>query len=210
MDILLPLTPSPVILVKSLETFWDWTVIDKELSKKTWTNEGNYSITSKNFLDALPNYKKIIVNEVNDFIKNTSAMNFLFNTKITSSWVNKMKAGEQHPWHSHPFSVVSGVIFLDNHPENCNLFFKKDLDYLVPPYSLLETNYTISLKDLDENCIKENNLQYHLVLFHSNITHCVSEITTPNLERRTLSFNTFWKGRVNFGTDLNSFDFDND
>lgn len=209
MDTILPLTPSPVILVKSLQSLWDWNILEKELSNQKWTNDGNYLITSKNFLDNLPNHKKILENESKDFIKNTSAFNFQFNLKITNSWVNKMKEGEQHPWHSHPFSVVSGVIFLDKHPENDKLFFKKDLDFLVPPYSLLETNYNVSLKDLCDDYEKDNDLQYHLVLFYSNINHCVPLITST-LERRTLSFNTFWKGRVDFGTDLNSFNFNND
>lgn len=210
MDTILPLTPSPVILVKNLRELLDWNSINKELIKQRWTNDGNYQITPKNFLENLPEIKKILVTEAKEFIQNTAAINFNFNIKITNSWVNKINTGDQHPWHTHPFSVVSGVLFLDNHPENSNLFFKKDLDFLVPPYSLLETNYTVSLNDLIENYSEDKDLQYHLVLFYSNINHCVPVLSTLNLERKTLSFNSFWKGRVDFGTDLNSFDFDNE
>jgi hypothetical protein len=119
-----------------------------------------------------------------------------------------MEHGEQHPWHSHPFSVVSGIIFLDNHPENCELTFKNTTDSSVPPYSLLDFDHYTSLKSLVRNNLtNENNLRHHLVLFYSNITHSVPPLTVLDKTRRTISFNTFWTNEVNFGSDLSSHTF---
>ena len=209
MDTILPLTPSPVILIKNLENLWNWNEIDDLVKQQQWTNDGNYQISPKSFLENLPNHKEILENEVKEFIKNTSYIHFNFDIKLTSSWVNKMRLGESHPWHSHPFSIISGVIFLNDHPENWNLTFKRDVDFIVPPYSLIETDFIIPLRELLQDNPVENNLKHHLVLFNSNTSHCVPAIQTPNAERKTLSFNTFWKGKVDFGTDLNSFDFGN-
>ena len=42
------------------------------------------------------------------------------------------------------------------------------------------------------------NLVYHLVLFLSNVGHSVGELPDDAKPRRSISFNTFWKGLVGF------------
>jgi uncharacterized protein (TIGR02466 family) len=208
MNSILPLTQPPLILIKDLSDQWDWSQIDTALHNQQWTNDGNYKITAdKKFINTLPGQFNLdILKEVSAFIKNISVIDFDFDVKITDSWVNDMSTGDIHPWHSHPFSVVSGVIFLDDHPENSDLTFKNNVNFAMPPYSLIETDYYISLRNLAD--IQETkNLKHHMVLFYSNISHSVPEIKTVNRSRRTLSFNTFWKGRIDFGSDLNSYDF---
>ena len=210
MDTILPLIQPPLVLIKDFHTTWDWNSIETVIKSQPTIKEGNYNITqSKDFFgDALSNVKQDILTECRTFVSNVFPMKFEFDLKMTSSWVNSMKHGEQHPWHSHPFSVVSGVIFLDNHPENCELTFRNNVDFSIPPYSLLELDYYTSLKSLvGDKSTTENNLQHHLVLFYSNLTHGVPPLQVLHKTRRTISFNTFWTNKVDFGADLNSHTF---
>lgn len=212
MDNILPLVQPPLVLVKNLHNLCDWNLIEQVISTCHTSKQANYNITEdKKFFnnDKLHNIRENIVSECKTFISNIFPMEFKFDLKMTSSWVNSMTAGEHHPWHSHPFSVVSGVIFLDDHPENSELTFKSNVDFSIPPYSLLDLDYYTSLRSLigNETVIEEHNLQHHLVLFYSNLTHGVPELKTLNSTRRTISFNTFWTNEVNFGKTLNSHNF---
>jgi len=210
MDNILPLFQPSLVLIKDLHSKWDWNTIEQAIKAQPMSKEGNYNITkNKDFFNNTPaEIEQDLLSECKTFVSNVCPMDFKFELKMTSSWVNSMKHGEHHPWHSHPFSVVSGVIFLDNHPENCELTFKNNIDFSIPPYSLLDLDYYTTLKTLaGENLATENNLQHHLVLFYSNITHGVPQLNTLHKTRRTLSFNTFWTKEVNFGTNLNSHTF---
>lgn len=210
MDTILPLVRPPLILIKDFHDKWDWLAIEDTIKSQSMSKEANYNISeSKDFFDnALPDIKQDILTECKTFISNVFPMQFVFDLKITASWINLMQQGEQHPWHSHPFSVVSGVIFLDNHPENNQLTFKNKIDFAIPPYSLLDMDYYTSLNSLiDEDQTDTHNLQHHLVLFYSNLTHGVPPLVTPFKSRRTISLNTFWTNEVNFGTALNSHTF---
>jgi hypothetical protein len=208
MNTILPIIQPPLILIKDFHLKWDWNSIENAIQKAPMSMENNYSITnSKDFFNnALPEIKEDILTECKAFITNVFPLDFKFDLKMTSSWVNSMKHGEQHPWHNHPFSVVSGVIFLDDHLENCELTFKNTINFSIPPYSLLDLENYTSLKSL-VGPANENNLQHHLVLFYSNLTHKVPPLNVLHKTRRTISFNTFWTNEVNFGTDLNSHTF---
>jgi hypothetical protein len=209
MDTILPLTQPPLILIKDFHDKWDWDLINRSVAAQPMSKEANYNITkNKEFFDnGLNIIKDDILTECKLFVSNIFPMQFDFDLKMTSSWVNSMQAGEQHPWHKHPFSVVSGVLFLDNHPENCELTFKNSIDFSIPPYSLIDLDYFTSLKTIVEAPEQQRNLQHHLVLFYSNLTHGVPPLVTPNVTRRTISFNTFWTKEVNFGSILNSHTF---
>jgi hypothetical protein len=209
MDTILPLTQPPLILIKDFHDKWDWDLINQSVAAQPMSKEANYNITKNKdfFNNGLDSIKDDILAECKLFVSNIFPMQFDFDLKMTSSWVNSMQAGEQHPWHKHPFSVVSGVLFLDNHPENCELTFKNNVDFSIPPYSLIDLDYFTPLKTIVEDAEQQHNLQHHLVLFYSNLTHGVPPLVTPNMTRRTISFNTFWTKEVNFGSALNSHTF---
>lgn len=107
--------------------------------------------------------------------------------KITNSWFNKTEKDQFHHWHKHYFSIVSGVFFLDDNPENLNLTFeiRNQLNLIDFMFS------TVSLKEMGA----PSNLKHHLLLFPSIIKHSVS----PNQSeqpRKSLSFDTWFKGNV--------------
>ena len=207
MDQIIPIAPAPAVLAKDFKNAWDWALLESEISKLAWNSEANFDVSqTKEFFNAptLSNINREIVKECELFVRHVCPLEFDFNLSITSSWVNKMHTNNSHPWHTHPFSVVSGVIFLDDCVDNLKLMFKTSMKEAVPPYSILELDYYTSAKDL---CDEETNLQYHMILFYSNVLHSVPPLLTPNITRRTISFNTFWSGQVNFGDQLNSHNF---
>ena len=207
MDHILPIAPAPAVLVKDFKDKWDWALLESEISKLTWDSGDNFEVSQSKEVftsSSLTNISQQIVNECELFVKHLCPIDANFNLKMTSSWVNKMRTGNMHPWHTHPFSIVSGVIFLDDCVENLRLMFKTSMREAVPPYSLLELDYYTSVKDL---CEEDTNLQHHMILFYSNVLHSVPPLLTPDVTRRTISFNTFWSGHVNFGNQLNSHNF---
>lgn len=205
MDQILPIAPAPSILIKDFSNIFDWSALETEINTLSWDNGTNFNASvSKNVMAKLPNIKTLILSECETFAKHICPLDFNFKLKMTSSWVNKMSAGQSHPWHSHPFSVVSGVIFLDDTLENRKLSFKNSLKDAIPPYSVLELDYYTDLNDLAE---PTDTLQYHMVLFYSNVLHSVPPLSNFTGCRRTISFNTFWDGQVDFGDTLNSHDF---
>lgn len=110
--------------------------------------------------------------------------------KITESWANISRQNESHHLHDHPFSVVSGVMFLDDTVDNLNLSFEVyDIEI---PYWRGKTRSFPSLKQIvGDSCTLKN----HIVLFLSTTGHFVHEVQNET-PRRTISFNTFWKGQV--------------
>ncbi|NBW20070.1 MAG: hypothetical protein EBR82_70075 [Caulobacteraceae bacterium] len=109
--------------------------------------------------------------------------------KITKSWFNKSEKGQFHHWHRHFSSIVSGVFFLEDNPDNLNLTFKvaNQLNLFA------EYNQTVTLS----NFISDN-LKDHLIMFPSSTYHSVSEIQSE-LPRKTLSFDTWFDGTVSKG-----------
>lgn len=204
MDSLCQLTASPSVLIKDFKDRWDWSLINSSVSSESFTHGENFKVSDSKeiFSGALKDIKQDILQECKMYISNICPLSFDFDITMTSSWINEMNYGESHPWHTHPFSVVSGVIFLDNHPENCNLTFKNDISHAIPPYSLLDLQYYTALDQLIDQTV-EDHLQYHLILFYSNLLHSVPALHST-MPRRTISFNTFWTGEVDFGDKLNS------
>jgi len=115
--------------------------------------------------------------------------------KITNSWFNKTEKDQYHHWHKHYFSIVSGVFFFDNNPENLNLTFE-----IRNESNLIDFIYsTVSLKDMGVS----PNLKHHLLLFPSLIKHSVSPNQSKEL-RKSLSFDTWFKGNVGLGRLMNA------
>ena len=115
---------------------------------------------------------------------------------MTYSWGNITEPGHSHHDHVHPFSIVSGVIYLDDNPTNANLYVEAYMPDI--PYFITKNKSYVALKQLlvdnniDPNSV--NNLKNHMVLFLSNSAHFVEQTAEDASSRRSISFNTFWKG----------------
>lgn len=189
-----------LILIKDLTGILDFAEVDKQLSTLEYKNNiANQISINKNLFDipVFADSKRAIEEECSSFLRHTLHVGDFYQTlKMTNSWANKTSPGEKHHEHVHPFSVVSGVIYLDNNPSNLNLYIESYLPQI--PYFITKNKTYASLhalitdQQIDPNTI--NNLQNHMVLFLSNQHHFVDEVPEGLPNRRSLSFNTFWTG----------------
>lgn len=190
------------IYIKDLSTVLNWKFIEHEfISCEYRKNVGNLISTNYNFFDKdlFIIDKSNIESEVRHYLNTSLGIAELYeNIKMTESWANVTEPNHHHHEHLHPFSVVSGILFMDNNPDNLNLMMETTTPDL--PFFLPKNKVMVSLKnllpDLGYDPKKYNNLQYHLVLFLSNWHHYVEAVAQDRPARRTLSFNTMWSGFV--------------
>lgn len=191
--------PGEKFLIKDLSPQFNFKNLDTAFNSSNFENNIKNKISKDLFiLDTFSNLNELKIiceEESTNFLKKNYYDSF-DNLIITSSWFNNTSKGQKHHKHQHPFSVISGIIFLDNNPENMNLnFYKKSVSV---PYTEIGGVDCLSLKNIIKiNNIKVNfNLKNYLILFLSNIFHDVSEVQDKTKNRRTLSFNTFFNGIV--------------
>jgi hypothetical protein len=185
-----------MILIKDMTDLLDFELIDQTFDKMEFRPNRMNSITVDLNMFDKPGFEKIkqaLEKEATDYIINAHSFQLgkhFSGIKITNSWGNATEPGQEHHEHTHPFSVVSGVLFLDDNPDNLNLMLETYLP-TVPHHTPIKSSH-ISLKAL----ISGTNLFKHLVLFLSNTGHRVQPTRSPGPVRRTMSFDTFWTGAV--------------
>lgn len=147
--------------------------------------------------DYFVNTKYYLENECKNYLTQYMGLEpFISDLKITTSWGNITDPGQEHHDHAHPFCVVAGVLFLDNNPDNLNLHLEAsqpEIPYFIPRIKSYIALKTI-LPELGIKPEEHNNLQNHLVLFLGNSHHFVEKTGPDSKPRRSVSFNTFWKG----------------
>ena len=201
------------ILIRDMSSVLDFTKISSEFDKlELVRNYGNSTSKTKLFFNdpLFKNERNILISECKTFLNTYFNMSgFYENLQLTNSWTNITKPGEYHHEHKHPYSIVSGILYLDNNPSNLNLKmqeFKPEV-----PYFLYNTAHLFTLRELVSETVseKENNLKHHLILFLANCAHSVDPVPVYCNPRRSVSFNTFWKGRVGIiDQELSSMNFD--
>lgn len=185
-------TSRKMVLVKDMSNDIDFDLIEKEFATLTWGPNTYNEISDDKFFfnrEIFKDIKQSLESECENYLRNGHGCFDFENLTITNSWGNITQPNQSHHEHSHPFSIVSGVIYLDDNPENLNL----TLDTYVAeiPHYLLKKTAHISLRDLTKS---ENNLKHHMVLFLSNTGHSVGQTKSDSSPRRSVAFNTFWKG----------------
>lgn len=171
----------------------------KELQFRTSTNKCHDNTKS---VDTFVLKEDIFCN-INEFIKDCvdeySDKIFITDQKlhITQSWVNKTQLGQEHHYHYHPNSILSGVFFLQSDGND------------VAPIKFVNSRtdaFHLEFKKNISNPFNEyTNSSYQfpsqarvLVLFPSYIPHSVPMNT--GIDRYSLSFNTFPTG--SFGSEV--------
>ena len=113
---------------------------------------------------------------------------------VTQSWVNRTEIGQEHHYHDHPNSILSGVFFLKSgspikflNNRNCSfqLEHKKNVN---------------SYNQYNQNVYEFSSQPRILILFPSYLTHYVPVNTGG--DRYSLSFNTFPSGSFGSKTGL--------
>jgi uncharacterized protein (TIGR02466 family) len=171
-------------------TAFEKTIFDT-ISKNQTANEGNKT-SQDNYVLKRKGLSKLYA-ELNESVEHY--LKEIYNARgdvslyITQSWINYTKQGEYHHKHSHPNSILSGIIYLDVDEDSDRIYFYKRSD---------ETNIKIPQVDWNRyNCDSwwlpaKTGMIY---IFPSTLTHMVESKKGLNL-RVSLSFNTFVKGNL--------------
>lgn len=194
------------ILIKDMSDIINFKLIDKEFNNlKFQNNQFNRISVNVDFFDknAFKTTKNILGSECKKYLNECfNIQNLYTDITLTNSWGNITEPDQIHHEHMHPFSVVSGVIYLDDNIDNLNLnFVLTNKSPQIPYFMDKDPIAHISLKTLLEmynyNPVEHNNLKNHLILFLSNLKHHVTPTPLEStIARRSISFNTFWKGKV--------------
>jgi len=109
--------------------------------------------------------------------------------KVSLMWANKSEMFEWHHAHEHPWSIISGIIYIQGFAGKTWFSRKSEygLDFPVPLH--------ISNAEEKQNIYKHEFKERTMVLFPSSLRHSVDENST-SLPRITISFNTFPAGSV--------------
>ena len=203
------------VLVKDMTPLINFEDIHEEFDKLEYEpNIGNMISKDTTFFDneKFKQTKSVLVNECKQYLNNVFGLrSFYEDLTMTNSWGNITGPNMFHHEHTHPFSVVSGVLFLDNHAGNLNLTIEAHLPQI--PHFLDRSRPFISLRALADDAEIDTdameNYRHCLVLFLSNLHHYVEQLPKEEIaRRRTISFNTFWKGKVGVeNKDLSSITF---
>ena len=105
---------------------------------------------------------------------------------ITQSWLNYTKKNEHHHSHTHPNSIISGVLYVNANKNNDTLTFLnyeyKQISPEIKKHNIFNSktwNFSVETGDI--------------VLFPSSLIHMV-QTKKEDDTRISLSFNTFIKG----------------
>ena len=149
--------------------------------------EDNYILNRKEF----KNIKIFLEDCCKDYLEKIICPENNIELCITQSWLNYIEENQYHHQHSHPNSVVSGVLYF-----NCNKdsikFYNSNINHTIKP---LIKNYNFWNSETWTFPAKTGEL----FMFPSSLNHGV-DIKKENNIRISLSFNTFYKGVL--GSDI--------
>jgi hypothetical protein len=191
--------PEDRVFVKDLSSLFDFKHLELAYNKSKF----NYNVKNKisedlrvlDSSESLLELKKICEEQATWFFK-FDYYNSFDQLVVTTSWFNHTMKDQYHHKHSHPFSVLSGIIYLDDNPENLNLnFWRKGKNIPYAENNGVDRIGLTGLFNINKTPI-QSNLKNHLILFTSNTYHDVSKVKDEKKARRSLAFNTFFKGIV--------------
>jgi uncharacterized protein (TIGR02466 family) len=154
-------------------------------SKDTYILKNKELIDINNFCQkALETYFSKILNPVNNV-----------EIYITQSWLNWTYKNEYHHTHSHPNSIISGVLYISADKNFDNITFGRS------NYKTIEI-YPKALNDYNTDEVDFKVGDGELLLFPSNLQHRVN-VTKNDKVRISLAFNSFVKGEMGHIRGLN-------
>jgi len=117
------------------------------------------------------------------------------NIRITQSWLNYTEQGEFHHKHMHPNSFISGVMYIQTDNEQDKIYFFNGAKPIIKMYP---TEFNVHNSD----SWYFESITGQLLLFPSSLEHTV--INRPDIDytRISLSFNTFFTGKIGSNNSL--------
>ena len=111
--------------------------------------------------------------------------------RITQSWLNKTKPGEYHHKHHHPNSYLSAVLYIKCLP-NDHINIENRLDEMYNNMKFKRKKNTL----WNSNGAMIDVTKGDLIIFPSWVPHSVDVNETKDVDRISLSFNTFPVGEM--------------
>ena len=154
------------------------------------TAVSNLASRDKHVLNALPmqDIRTMIEGHLASYLDTVFKTTNDVRLKITQSWLTLSGKDQAHHIHTHPNSVVSGVLYINlAQVDGINFYRDEDQNW----FELLrnEETYYSATQYFIQASIGD------LLLFPSNIRHGVPPVR-EDIERTSLSFNTFFSGKL--------------
>ena len=160
-------------------------------NKGNINTKDNYILNRKEF----KNIKKFIDQCCKDYLEKILCPKNNIELYITQSWLNYTEENQYHHQHSHPNSVISGVLYFDCNKEHDKIKFTNPIGY--QQIKLEIDKYNIWNSDTWWFPVETGEL----VMFPSSTNHQV-DTKKGNNTRISLAFNTFYKGTIGSNSNL--------
>ena len=155
--------------------------------------KNSHNITSNNWnildCDELSELKIFVQNNINYYLHNVINPSGEVEIYLTQSWLNWTRKDESHPKHSHPNSVLSGILYINANENYDSIVFERE-----------QNPFLFRIESKEYNHFNYNTLHYKvktgdIIVFGSKINHSVKKSINPEL-RISLAFNTMIKGEI--------------
>ena len=164
----------------------------KEQKKHCDKNKGNINTKDNYILNRkeFKNIKKFLNKHCENYLKNVICPQNNIELYITQSWLNYTETDQFHHKHSHPNSVVSGVLYFDSDIKNDRILFSKfGYEQIIPDID--KTKFNLWNSETWFFPVKTGQL----IMFPSSTIHQVETKKGKNI-RISLAFNTFYRGTL--------------
>jgi uncharacterized protein (TIGR02466 family) len=148
------------------------------------------SISINNRILDLPEFKSIhtfVKQSIDYYLETIFSPATNVELYVTESWLNWTEQGQMHHAHSHPNSIISGVVYIDVQPNDSITFINNDpvvIQIISNSANIFNCrNISTSVKTGD------------IIMFPSTLHHMVEPSVNPTT-RISLAFNTFAKGEL--------------
>ena len=149
-------------------------------SKSTHSNTKDLLSNISDNVLSCKNVKDNITKVINDYSKETG----LYTPKLADSWVNIQNKGSKLISHTHPGSVISGVIYLNVDDDSSNIYFYNPNPYI----KYTKTTLDLTQYSYEHIWIKPNIGD--LIIFPGWLSHGSDEDINQTETRIAMSFNT--------------------
>jgi len=165
----------------------------KDCQKETRKNVGNsntlntYTLNNKKLMPL----KQRIMEHINVYFDQVYASKTDVIPYITQSWINYTDENQFHHKHSHPNSLVSGVLYLNADIDLDSIIFYRPKQYQTITIDTKDDCYNVFNSSLWTYSVKTRDI----ILFPSSLEHSVETKKGKNT-RMSLAFNVFVKGNI--------------
>jgi len=186
------LFPTPIYMTNIDRSFTEQELQFVEEQKNySLKNEGNINTKDNYILNRkeFKNIKKFLDQSCKDYLERIICPKDNIELYITQSWLNYTEENQYHHQHSHPNSIVSGVLYfnVDKDNDRIKFFMKEEYKQISP-----EIN-EYNIWNSESWWFPVENGQ--LIMFPSSTKHQV-DVKKGNNTRISLAFNTFYKGTI--------------